>query len=367
MSKFRVGSTQFSTLLDAPCGHGLGLALDSMWEAPLGERLYRSALGLIGKCAHFAKQEGQLIVSLHSISPGRRSDLHVSALSISAEFLEDLIRDCARKSIPILGLAEALQRWHARDRRPFLVLTFDDGYRDLYTNGFSILERHGVPFTVFVTTGIVDRSAPMWWHALELALARTDRFHVAAGPLAAGSPRQKLKVFRDIAARFRAADSDLQRRMLEDLANRNESLRLEDAYESGLDWAMVQAMQNSGLAEIGCHSVSHPEFAGLDRHAIRSEITRSRDRIAEVVGVPPRFFAYPYGQPHEVGACAPAIVKACGFQAGLSTNPAALSWHPPGDDYLIPRVVLSKKGEDLMVVQSYRSGWPQKIRTLLAT
>jgi|GEM_PF-4266152 len=42
-----------------------------------------------------------------------------------------------------------------------VVLTFDDGYRDVFEHAWPVLREAGVPFTVFLTTGFVDRDDAM--------------------------------------------------------------------------------------------------------------------------------------------------------------------------------------------------------------
>src|SRR5436190_558012 len=50
---------------------------------------------------------------------------------------------------------------------PRVVVTFDDGYADNATVAAPILERHGVPATMFVVSGVVGSQADFWWDELE--------------------------------------------------------------------------------------------------------------------------------------------------------------------------------------------------------
>src|SRR5437867_770420 len=44
-----------------------------------------------------------------------------------------------------------------------VTVTFDDGYADNLTTAAPLLERHGVPATLFVTTGLVGATREFWW------------------------------------------------------------------------------------------------------------------------------------------------------------------------------------------------------------
>jgi peptidoglycan/xylan/chitin deacetylase (PgdA/CDA1 family) len=52
----------------------------------------------------------------------------------------------------------------------FAVLTFDDGYRDNYDLLLPELARRRIPALVYLTTGFIDRTAPMWWYGIDALL-----------------------------------------------------------------------------------------------------------------------------------------------------------------------------------------------------
>lgn len=62
-----------------------------------------------------------------------------------------------------------------------------------------------------------------------------------------------------------------------------------------MDWAGIERAAAAG-AQIGSHSVSHPNFAHLSAEAAELELRASREVITRRIGVAPSTFAIPLGQ-----------------------------------------------------------------------
>ena len=80
-------------------------------------------------------------------------------LSVSpARFEEQLryLRDAGYQSISTVDLVYHLTLGTPLPAKP-VIITFDDGYRDVYTNAFPLLRAYGFTATVYVITDFVDR------------------------------------------------------------------------------------------------------------------------------------------------------------------------------------------------------------------
>ena len=94
------------------------------------------------------------ILMYHSVSDMSEyfSSVAVADFTRQMEYL-------AEKKFSVISLAELARR--LKTMEPLggsIVLTFDDGYKDNYTNAFPILEKFGFPATIFVTTGLVGKA-----------------------------------------------------------------------------------------------------------------------------------------------------------------------------------------------------------------
>jgi peptidoglycan/xylan/chitin deacetylase (PgdA/CDA1 family) len=111
-------------------------------------------------------------------------------------------------------------------------LCFDDGYRDVASNGLGALERHGFRASVFVITGVLDGEATLSWYARQPPM---------------------------------------------------------------LGWSDIAALDRGSPFAFEAHTVTHPNLRALDHDAARREIAGSKAALEARLGRPVDGFCYPGG------------------------------------------------------------------------
>jgi len=202
-------------------------------------------------------------------------------------------------------------RWLRGERsagRPVAIITFDDGYRDVYEQAFPILKRKGIPAIVFVVTDLVGAGRLQIHDELYMLLtAALPSWRI---------PEQRLQaVLREAQALPRfwlEADIgggalQLTRALLgaltqEELCRVIQILRRQAGSSipggeelMSMDWGMLEEMQSADI-HIGSHTFSHALLTNESMGKVVAEVEGSRREITRRLGVPPLHFAYPDGR-----------------------------------------------------------------------
>lgn len=247
-----------------------------------------------------------------------------SGLEITPEFLDtclSIARDCG---LEIVTMDEARRRLVAQDNRRFAVLTFDDGYRDILTDALPVLERHDAPFTVYVTTGFVDRIAPLWWVDLETAIARLPEIRLKRTNFDCRTVKQKYHVFNELYWDLRSGSEERLRAVVHDLATLAEVDSQAIAQQLCLDWTEISHLARNPLCTIGVHTVTHPILAKHPAELVRQELVESRRLIEGQIGRRAGHLAYPIGDRTSTGAREIAIAGELGFDTAVTTRKGML-------------------------------------------
>jgi peptidoglycan/xylan/chitin deacetylase (PgdA/CDA1 family) len=172
------------------------------------------------------------ILMYHEVTAGPPEEMHaVSQAAFSAQML--WLRQAGYQSVSLAEwLAPAAGAARPAPPNP-IVITFDDGYRDNYTNAWPILAEQGFSATIFLVTGRLGGSAD--WRPGALGQA----------PL--------------------------------------------------LTWPDVREMALAGL-QFGSHTASHVDLSACPLSVAQQELRVSRETLQQALGAPVATLAYPFSR-----------------------------------------------------------------------
>jgi len=284
-------------------------------------------------------------------------------LEITPGFLEETIKTVRDLGYSCMTLDEAVTRLETGEHgERFAVFTLDDGYRDNLTDALPVFERNGVPFTVYLTTGLPDGHAEIWWVALERAIASAVAIRVTIGD-------REIALFTRDAGEKNAAWNSIYwaLRKLPEHEMRAEIRRL--AAEHGVDmgaltrelsmtWDEVRTLAAHPLASVEAHTADHFAQAGLTAWDARSDIERGLSRMEAELGYRPRHFSYPYGDPGSAGERDFALAAAFAFRSATTTRKGLIKPAHAKRPTSLPRLSLNGDFQDRRMLEALLSGLP---------
>jgi len=239
-----------------------------------------------------------------------------------------------------------------------LVVTFDDGYRNNFSEALPLLRSMGVPATFFVATGFVETGLPYWVDRMDYALqhAPDERRLLKSEGYEfdlRGLGREALATsYRDLRVSIKSKeqnDEDMLRivnEFSEHLESAGESAISDvmdtDSYVAVATWAEQMAAIEQG-AMIGSHSVDHHRLTAIPRSDVDRQLSESKSEIEEKLGIDCEFFCYPNGSADKFVR---ERVRRAEYRAAVTTVHG-----------------LNKTGDDLYTLKRYpmpRSPDPQK-------
>lgn len=177
-----------------------------------------------------------------------------------------------------------------------VVLTFDDGFRDNLDNAFPILQKHGVPATVFVVTGSLSNGELPWSQRLGYLFQHSDCAEIMH-PLTGPEPRpltsdqQRRAAWQACKPALSAMAWQQRDEMIAALAK---LLAVEPPRDRMLSWPQARQLMAAGI-QIGAHTWSHALLARIAPAEASWEMRKSRDDLREHLGIERPAFCFPAG------------------------------------------------------------------------
>jgi peptidoglycan/xylan/chitin deacetylase (PgdA/CDA1 family) len=243
--------------------------------------------------------------------------------------------------ISLIDLADAVERGKIPNRS--VVLTFDDGYIDNFTQALPILEAYKIPATIFVTTGNIWDKKEFWWDELEHILLGSADFPDCLKININGETHQwptrtfseKHQARRSIHLIMRPMSNEERQEILGELASQTGQTREVREIHRSMVVQELKQFARSNYVHIGAHTVTHPILSSLPYEDQYQELSSSRDELEAIIGKPIQVCSYPYGSVDDFNQDSIKAAKDCGFRAACSTIRGLV--HHDTDPFILPR------------------------------
>lgn len=316
---------------------------------------------LPGLVRALSKSRG-VIFTLHRVLPETPADFAPNAiLQIQPAFLDYVIERLRALDLDIVSLDDALERLAAPGKgRSFVVLSFDDAYKDNLTHALPILRKHEAPFILYVPTALVEGTGELWWQAIEDIIAREDAISFTVDgqtkQLPALTVAEKTDAFDTLYWQMRKMPESDRLALLKSFASAYEYDLARQCRDLVMDWSELGTFAGDPLCTIGAHTVHHYELAKLPVQQAVAEIDQSADIILARLGKRPIHFSYPLGGPLSASQREFEMVRDLGFASGVTTRPGGLYTHHAKAPHALPRVSLNGMFQSRSYVDVFATG-----------
>jgi peptidoglycan/xylan/chitin deacetylase (PgdA/CDA1 family) len=302
------------------------------------------------------------ILMLHRVTARpERPDGVNRHLAICPTFLDRLIVDIRSHGYDFVTLDEAIARLSdGASGPPVVTLTADDAYRDNLTEALPVLERHGVPITIYVAPALIDGTSFLWWDVVEEIVERNARVTVPGSPetvLDADTPTRKFSANGWLHDFFGRVLPEKERHaVLALLAAAHGVDPDRPRRETLMDWSELATAARHPLVTIGAHTINHFNLRRLSETEVREEMDGARTILETRLGAAPRHLAYPYGYASAVGQREVALAAACGFASAVTTRHGVLVPGHAQHLHALPRISVNGRYQRVAHIHTMLSG-----------
>ena len=280
------------------------------------------------------------ILMFHSVVRDIRRQLGQS-IHVQEDVLRNMVLHLQTTGRDIVTLDEGLRRLAVPSSRRFVVLTFDDGYRNNLTHALPVLEELGAPFTVYVNSNMVNGEGDFWWLGLRDLLLQKDQVEMEPMSLtfSTASFEEKCKTLLQITD-WVHRDVESNAMALKRVFSRYGIDMSSIARKEALDLEELKRMSKHELVTIGGHGETHLPLNSLEEADVFSEMVRNKKMLESAIQREVKHFAYPFGEKNTAGAREARIAQSAEFVTAVTTRMGNLFKEHAELPFLMPRLTV---------------------------
>lgn len=231
-----------------------------------------------------------------------------------------------KKNYTVLSAADLLEyrNNHKKILRNAVMLTFDDGYRDNYTNAYPILKELKIPAVFFITTQFVGNRDFYYFDVIRYGLKMSKKKYIDLRAIGLDgfalwdNEIYLSSIVLDMLSQLKPLSKDKQyektTKIIGKLGLDKNFLQTQKPY---LLWDEVIEMSQNGI-DFGSHTMTHAHLPSLSKDGCLAELIQSQQLLEKNLSKKISLLAYPFGSAGDYNETIEEIAQESGYEAALS-------------------------------------------------
>lgn len=184
------------------------------------------------------------------------------------------------------------------NEKDFVLLTFDDGYRNNLTTALPVIEKFEKKAIIFITTEFISRKAYPYELELASVIEHRDGLIVPDRKMSIdiGDRSSEECTYQRLRRPLKTKSHAAREAFMEKLAVLNGYKRDRFQDEPILSWEEVIELDRHSLVTIGAHTRTHPVLTRRFPWTAYREMKSSKQVLERMLGREVKHFSYPYGR-----------------------------------------------------------------------
>jgi peptidoglycan/xylan/chitin deacetylase (PgdA/CDA1 family) len=280
------------------------------------------------------KKKGGTILVYHSIGG---KNIFPASVTPTKKFKKQL--SYLNKKYIIVKLEVIVKRIERGQKIPsnWVVITFDDGYKDIVFTAAQLLKNINAPFSVFITKNLVDNRQSLFVDELYNALMKTKEniIEINDHDKKMSYDISSIQKRKEICLRIAIQIRQWPRHKIQDFTNRIKKACKINFNKSANHLSLEQIRELAAFSEIGSHAQSHINLMILSDSDQDKEIINSKNYLTEITNKNVTAFAYPFGKNWAFNQKLKQKLRKNGYKCGLTTLPGKVDEN--SDIFQLPR------------------------------
>lgn len=231
-----------------------------------------------------------------------------AAISVNHLGVNDFERhlNYLQKHFKIVSLSEIFESYRLKKTPSQLTIaiTFDDGYENNYLNAFPVLQKLNIPATIFIAAQCLQNNDAILWYDLIDVFKNEIKFdEIDFSKIEIDATKKEkfaeIKSIGQLKSFFKTLNT-LEKNTLLPLLISDEKIKRLKTNSNPEFWKMLnikqmKEMSDSGLIEIGSHSVNHPNLDTISLDDLKMELSLSKQLLEGAIDKKVVSIAYPDG------------------------------------------------------------------------